>query len=129
VVSENVSSSSLNTMSVRPKAFSKKDFAHEKAKSLSINKSLCVIEILPAVRETYEKECQTEDDEEYSGDREQDMRYSDSNAQTPRRPPSRNSMQGSATRTGGSASASKMYLNMDLSAPSGKLLYLPYWIY
>lgn len=119
MVSDNISSSSLNTTSVRPKAFSKKDFAHEKAKSLSINKSLCVIEILPAVRETYDKECQTEDDEDCRGDREQDMRYFDSNAQTPRRPPSRNSMQGSATRQ---ASASKMYLNMDLSGPLGNHL-------
>ena len=119
MVSENLSSSSLNTTSVRPKAFSKKDFAHEKAKSLSINKSLCVIDILPSVRETYDKECQTEDDDEYSGDREQDMKYGDLNAQTPRRPPSRNSCQGSGTRTGGSAS--KMYLSMDLSGPSGNL--------
>jgi hypothetical protein len=104
-VSDNISSSSaaLGTVS-RPKLLSRKDLAHEKAKSLTIIKCIGAIEILPSVKETYEKESQTD-----FVDDSVDYDQPDLLTQTPRRPSVKNVM-GSTGRVG---STTKIHLSMD----------------
>jgi hypothetical protein len=102
-VSDNISSSSA-ALGTRPKLLSRKDLAHEKAKSLSIIKCIGTIEILPSVKETYEKESQTD-----FVDDSADYDQPDLLTQTPRRL-STKSVMGSTGRVG---STTKIHLSMD----------------
>ena len=104
-VSDHISSSSsVQAPGPRPKLLSRKDLAYEKAKSLSITKCIGKIEILPSVKETYEKESQTD-----FVDDSVDYDRPDLLTQTPRRPSAKN-MMGSTGRVG---STSKIHLSMD----------------
>lgn len=101
----------------RPKLLSRKDLAHEKAKSLSIIKCIGAIEILPSVKETYEKGSQTD-----FVDDSVDYDQPDLLTQTPRRPGAKN-MMGSTGRVG---STTKIHLSMDTlgSGSSGIALFI-----
>lgn len=118
--SDNFSSSS-SAHSGKNMLVTKKNFAYEKAKSLSICKAICIIDILPTFKESYDKECQTEVDNDYSVYREEDSIRVDMNAQTPRRPSSRGTTVGSTGRVAGSNT--KMHLSMDLISHSGNYIY------
>ena len=114
--SDNFSSSS-SAHSGKNMLVTKKNFAYEKAKSLSICKAICIIDILPTIKESYDKDCQTEADNDYSMYREEDSIRVDMNAQTPRRPSSRGMTVGSTGRA--TLSNTKMHLSMDLIGNSG----------
>lgn len=121
-LSDNISSSSsVQASGPRPKLLSRKDLAFEKAKSLSISKCIGTIEILPSVKETYEKESQTDFVDDGA-----DYDRPDLLTQTPRRPSAKNVM-GSTGRVG---STSKIHLSMDTlgSSSAGNAVFIVnYW--